>query len=93
MATIRSMKYTKEDGSSSLRSVVVLSKPREHYLMYDVSKLTTHQREYFLTVLSEMETLQDETIAEFEAVTGLKQKSLWRSFKPEGIEWTDGNEI
>jgi len=84
---IRTMKYTKANGEVSNRKVLVVSKPRKDYLMYDVTKLSEKEVEVLELVLEQTEDFRDNAIADFELLTGIKQASLWRSFKPEGIEW------
>jgi hypothetical protein len=86
---IKQMSYTKANGDISDREVIVVSAPKVNYLVYDVSKLSATDREILVDMLAELDTYRDEAFAEFEKLTGIKQSSLWRSFKPEGIEWTD----
>ena len=85
------MRYTKDNGDSSDRTVVVVTRPRENYLVYDISNLTNDQRATLKLTLDEIDRFRDNAIADFELVTGVKQSSLWRSFKPGGIEWTDND--
>ena len=84
---IRTMKYTKANGEASTRQVIVVSNPKENYLMYDVSKLTEKELQVLQEALKQTEEFRDNAIADFELLTGIKQASLWRTFKPEGIEW------
>ena len=90
---IKQMQYTKDNGDVSDRKVIVISKPRTNYLVYDVSKLTEDQIQYLEKTLQEAEEIRNSYIAEFEQITGKTERDLWRSFKPEGIEWITGNEI
>jgi len=85
----RRMKYTKEDGSISDREVIVVSAPRENYLVYDVGNFTELEISHFLDVLEEADTYRNECLADFEKLTGIKLNSLWRSFKPGGIDWEE----
>lgn len=84
---IRTMQYTKANGEVSTRQVIVVSNPKENYLMYDVSKLTEKELQVLQEALKQTEEFRDNAIADFELLTGIKQASLWRTFKPEGIEW------
>lgn len=83
------MIYTKDNGDISNRKVIVVSKPRENYLVYDVTKLTGDQINYFQETLEIIEYNKVHNIQEFEQVTGIKEASLWRSFKPGGIDWKE----
>lgn len=85
---IRRMTYTKENGDRSDRLVAVMSEPRQNLLALDLSKLTPTEVAYFRQMMDEIETYRGECHSEFEGVTGIQLNSLWRSFKPEGIEWT-----
>lgn len=84
---IRTMQYTKANGDKSTRQVIVVSNPKDNYLMYDVSKLTKKELDVLQEALNKTEEFRENAIADFELLTGIKQASLWRSFKPEGIEW------
>ena len=81
------MTYTKANGDVSHREVIVVSKPRENYLVYDVSDMTPDQIDYFMQTLADIEQVNNASMKEFEDVTGIKCDSLWRSFKPGGIDW------
>jgi hypothetical protein len=81
------MQYTKDNGDISERYVVVVSDPRKNYLCYDVSEFKDEELKMFKHYLDSIEQYQGDTLTEFEDVTGIKISSLWRSFKPEGIEW------
>ena len=81
------MKYTKANGDISIRQVIVVSNPRDNYLMYDVTKLSQKELDVLLLTLEQTEEFRDNAISDFELLTGIKQAALWRSFKPEGIEW------
>ena len=52
-------------------------------------ELTDSQLEYLEAALEEVEIYRNETMAEFEAVSDVKINSLWRSFKPGGIDWKE----
>lgn len=91
---IKSMVYTKDSGDKSERDVIVVSAPRNNYLCYDVTNLSYEDREVLISALYEAETCRDNCIADFELVTGQRQSTLWRSFKPEGIDWVlDNDEV
>jgi len=90
---IRTMRYTKDNGEVSTRQVIVVSNPREHYLMYDVGKLSEKELEVLTMALEQIDEYRENAIADFELLTGKQQASLWRSFKSEGIEWITENEI
>lgn len=90
---IRHFTYTKENGDESSRFAVIVLEPRENYLVYDISKLSTDETKYFLKAVQEIEDYREECLQEFEDVTGIKINSLWRSFKPGGIEWDLEDEI
>lgn len=87
MIMIRTMQYTKANGDVSTRQVIVVSRPKKDYLMYDVSKLSEKELQVLQEALKQVEEFRDNAIADFELLTGIKQASLWRTFKPEGIEW------
>ena len=88
------MTYTKDSGDVSQRAVIVVARPRDNYLMYDVSKLSDEAVEALVNAVKMAEEYRDNCIADFELVTGIKQASLWRSFKPGGVEWeTEDDEI
>lgn len=89
MSRAKRMVYTKEGGDVSERKVIMVSKHRDNDLVYDVSKLTDSQLEYLEAALEEVEIYRNETMAEFEAVSDVKINSLWRSFKPGGIDWKE----
>ena len=86
---IKSMGYTKDNGDFSRRRVIVVSEPKENYLMYDVSKLTDSELEYLTEALTEIEQTRTDCLQEFEDVTKIKLNRLWRSFKPGGINWEE----
>jgi hypothetical protein len=85
------MTYTKDNGESSLRKVIAVSNPRQNYLMYDVTGLSTEHLEVLETALSKIEECRENCLADFELITGIKTSSLWRSFKPEGLVWETEN--
>ena len=87
------MTYIKANGDYSRRQVIVISEPRENYLVLDVSKLTPTDAELLSEYLDHVEEARTEFISEFEVITGIKYNSLWRSFKPGGIEWEQEDEI
>jgi uncharacterized membrane protein YvbJ len=93
MTKIKRMTYTKDNGDVSEREVIVVSAPKENYLVYDVSKLNDEERKFLLHYLDSIDAYRDETFAELTSVTGIRQTSLWRSFKPGGIEWEQEDEI
>ena len=85
---IKRFVYSKENGDVSNRHVIIVSEPRENFLVYDMSDLTEDQIVYLEKALKEAEDYRDDCLVEFEQVTGIKINDLWRSFKPGGIEWT-----
>jgi len=87
------MRYTKANGDASTRHVLVVSKPRENYLTYDVSELSEKELEVLTLALEQIDEYRDNAIKDFELLTGIQQASLWRTFKPEGIEWMTEDEI
>lgn len=86
---IKRMRYTKDSGDSSLREVVVVSEPRQNYLMFDVTKVSNKDMEILRLALDQIDKFRENAVADFELVTGIKQRDLWRSFKPGGIEWIE----
>ena len=90
---IRHMRYTKDDGDSSLREVLVISKPNRNYLMQDLTKFSDKEMEVFKLALTQTEEFRDNAMKDFELITGIKPSTLWRTFKPEGIEWIEEDEI
>jgi len=93
MSKIKSMTYIKDNGDYSRRQVIVISEPRENYLVLDVTKLRLVDQQLLTENLSKLDEFRDEFIQEFEIMTGVSYNSLWRSFKPGGIEWEQENEI
>ena len=83
------MLYTKENGEQSERLVIVVSAPKINYLVYDVTKLEQTDINVLLDALSQADEYRENALKDFELITGIQQRNLWRSFKPEGIEWTD----
>ena len=93
MPRLQHCTYTKTNGETSERELIIVSQPRANYLVYDVTKLSEKELEVLLDALEQTEEFRDNAMKDFELITGIKQNSLWRSFKPEGIEWTTENEI
>lgn len=93
MAQIKKLTYTKDAGDVSYRNVIVVSSPRKNFLVYDVSNLSEKQLDILQQSLNQIEEYRVNCMKDFELVTGIKQSSLWRSFKPEGCEWNDNDEI
>jgi hypothetical protein len=89
MNKLRYFTYTKDNGEISDRAGIIVAAARDNTLMYDVSKLTDKQKRYLVEVIIEAETYRDDCLADFEAETGIKLNSLWRSFKPGGINWEE----
>ena len=87
------MSYIKDNGDFTKRQVIVISEPRENYLVLDVSKLTSTESNLLEALLCDVDEVRDATIADFETITGKQYNSLWRSFKPGGIEWDTEDEI
>lgn len=85
---IKHMTYTKDNGEVSEREVIVVSAPRDNYLCYDVTKLDDNGKKMLEHYLNSIETYRQETFAELTSVTGIRENTLWRSFKPKGIEWS-----
>lgn len=92
MAEFKYVHYTKANGDRSLRQIIEVSKPRDNYLVYDVTKLSDEHIDILLLAIEEVDAYRDNAMKNFELLTGIKQDSLWRSFKPEGIEWEDEDE-
>lgn len=90
---IRRMTYTKDNGEVSNRLVVVVSEPKENYLTYDISDFTDEEIRMFRHYLDSIENFREETFLEFEDITGKKISSLWRSFKPGGVEWDEKDDF
>ncbi len=89
---IKRMVYTKDNGERSHRLVAIVSEPKENYLTYDLSEFTSEEIMMFKHYMESVDNYREETFAEFEDVTGKKISSLWRSFKPGGIEWIEVND-
>lgn len=87
MTNSKYMRYTKDNGDESLREVIVVAKPRSNYLVYDVTELSSDDIETLSSVLDDIDEYRESQINSFELITGIKQSNLWRSFKPEGIDW------
>ena len=83
------MAYTKDNGDVSNREVIVVSAPRDNYLVYDVTKLTEKQIWCLKENITNIEDYSNHQYAEFKAATGININSLWRSFKPGGIDWKE----
>lgn len=81
------MVYTKDNGEQSNRSIIVVAAPRKLYLTYDVSDLEYEELNVLLEALRKADEYRDNALADFELITGKAQNKLWRSFKPEGVEW------
>ena len=88
---IKQMTYTKDSGEVSHRRIVIVAEPKENYLAYDVTGFSDEHLKMFKYYMESIETYREETLKEFEDVTGVKISSLWRSFKPGGIEWVEDN--
>ncbi len=80
---IKTMRYTKNNGEASTRQVLVITRPRKTYLTYDVSNLSEKALEVLLKAHEQIEEFRTNAMLDFELLTGIKQASLWRSFKPE----------
>lgn len=89
---IKSITYTKDNGEVSERDIIVVSGPKENYLCYDVTKLSVEEREILQHYLDSIEQYREDTMAELTSVTGIRQNTLWRSFKPSGIQWKEFDE-
>jgi NADH:ubiquinone oxidoreductase subunit D len=85
--------YTKDNGERSNRLVAVVAEPKDNYLCYDVSSFSQKELEMFKHYLNSIDTYREETLKEFEDVTGIKISSLWRSFKPGGVEWDEKDDF
>lgn len=90
---IKRMTYTKANGDVSHRTVAVIAEPKDNYLCLDISDFTDEEVKMFEHYLSAIEVYREETYNEFEDITGKKISDLWRSFKPEGVEWEVRNDI
>jgi hypothetical protein len=89
----RKFMYTKDNGDVSERLAVIVSEPRKNYLVYDISKLEPKEVRLLEDALKQAEDFRDNCLADFELLTGKKVNSLWRSFKPEGIEWITKDDV
>ena len=87
MTELKYMTYTKVNGDISKRNVIVVSRPKKNYLVYDVTNLTNEQVNTLLKCLDIAEEQRQYAMSDFELLTGISEANLWRSFKPEGIEW------
>lgn len=85
---LKLMTYTKDNGETSDREVIVVSEPRDNYLMFDVTKLDDDNVDNLIFYLEEIDSFRKQMLKIFEESSEVKISSLWRSFKPEGIEWT-----
>lgn len=83
MVKIKDFIYTKASGEVSERTAVVVSEPKENYLMLDITGLSPEKVEEVLRVIREVDAYRTEVFNAYNI------NSLWRSFKPEGIEWKD----
>lgn len=89
---IKRMTYTKDNGEVSRRAVIVISAPRDNYLCYDITNIGEKERKILEHYLDSIDVYRDETFEELKSITGIRQNALWRSFKPEGIEWEKDND-
>lgn len=90
---IKRMTYTKDNGEVSNRLVVVVAEPKDNFLTYDISDFTDEELRMFEHYLESIDEYRQETFNEFEDITGRKISSLWRSFKPGGIEWDERDDF
>ena len=90
---IKRMTYTKDNGEVSNRLVIVVSEPREHYLTYDISDFTDEEIRMINHYLDSINEYREETLKEFEDITGKKIASLWRTFKAKGIQWDERDDF
>ena len=88
---IRRMTYTKDNGDISNRIVAVVAEPKDNYLAYDISDFSEEEIKMFTHYLESVDTYREETLKEFEDITGKKISNLWRSFKPGGVKWKDND--
>lgn len=86
---IRRMVYTKDNGEVSARSVIIVAGPRDNYLCYDVSNLDDYERAALEEGMEKANTVRDEFLTEYLVTHGVNPKTLWRSFKPQNIDWID----
>jgi hypothetical protein len=86
---VRKFLYRKETGEESLRKVIVVAEPRQNYLCYDVTNLSSDEATMLQNILKDAEYDRDCHIELWEKATHKKINSLWRSFKPGGIDWLD----
>ena len=82
-------RYTKDSGEISDRELIIVSKPRENYLAYDVSNLEPDVVLEFVECLNIIEQVREEVLSDFERISGVNVGSLWRSFKPGGLKFTN----
>lgn len=90
---IRRMTYTKDNGEVSNRLVIVVAEPKDNYLTYDISDFTDEEIKMIRHYLTSIDEYREETLKEFEDITGKKISSLWRSFKPGGVEWDEKDDF
>ena len=92
MTKVLNIKYTKSNGEESHRKIIVVSRPRKNYLVYDLSSLHPDEILILEKALATAEECRENAIADFELLTEKRERDLWRSFKPEGIEWETEDE-
>jgi len=86
---IKKFTYTKANGDVSERTAIVVSVPRDNYLVYDVSDLTEEEVENLREKLAYSESIRETELESFTEETGINSNNLWRSFKPGGIDWEE----
>jgi hypothetical protein len=84
---IRKFIYTKDTGKTSERSAIIITPPRDNYLMLDVSDLNTVEVQELREALAAADKNREEVL------DSVQDLIKWRSFKSEGITWTDKIEV
>ena len=77
---VRSFVYTKANGERSNRQLLIMSVPSELYLGVEVDHLDEKEIQDLIEYIESSRSLTQDYFDEM----GCK----WKSFKPEGIEWT-----
>lgn len=81
--------YTKDNGETSERKVLIVVEARKTHLCYDVTNLNSDDIDWLKNISEEMQKIREEMLQEFEESTDIKLDKLWRSFKPEGISYNE----
>lgn len=79
MIEVRNFTYTKDNGETSERTALVISKPQKNYLTLEVNEMSPEEIKDLQTQLQKINEFRDEVIS--------KSKAKWKAFKPEGVSW------